>query len=167
MKTNNKTNLALDGVEAASGLLSLLHPGLATITIITFVIRQITAFASPNDIVARMKKIESKLAKKKITIEDFKTKASNMIEHNSYIARNNLNYILVNCIPETLDVYIELWIDYIMKDTNSMREELCEVLSSLNKSDLTLLEMIKSFNAYGEKKYFDEKKLARKETIKN
>ena len=66
MKTNNKTNLALDGVEAASGLLSLLHPGLATITIITFVIRQITAFASPNDIVARMKKIESKLAKKKI-----------------------------------------------------------------------------------------------------
>lgn len=166
MKTNNKTNLALDGVDAASGLLSPLHPGLATITIITFVIRQITAFASPDDIVARMKKIESKLAKKKITIEDFKTKASNMTEHNSYIARNNLNYILVNCIPETLDVYIELWIDYIMKDTNSIQEELCEVLSSLNKSDLTLLEMIKSFNAYGEKKYFDEKKLARKETIK-
>lgn len=166
MKTNNKTNLALDGIDAASGLLSLLHPGLTAITVITFVIRQIIAFASPDDIVARMKKIESKLAKKKITIEDFKTKALNMTEHNSYIARNNLNYILVNCIPETLDVYIELWIDYIMKDTNSIQEELCEILSSLNKSDLTLLEMIKSFNVYGEKKYFDERELARKETIK-
>lgn len=162
MKTNNKTNLALDGVDAVSGLLSLLHPGLATITIITFVIRQITAFASPDDIVARMKKIESKLAKKKITIEDFKTKASNMTEHNSYIARNNLNYILVNCIPETLDVYIELWIDYIMKDSNSIQEELSEVLSSLNKSDLTLLEMIKSFNAYGEKNILMKRNLQEK-----
>ena len=66
MKTNNKTNLALDGVDAASSLLSLLHPGLATITIITFVIRQITAFASPDDIVARMKKLKVSLQRKKL-----------------------------------------------------------------------------------------------------
>ena len=136
MKTNKKTNIALDGVDAASGLLSLLHPGLATITIITFVIRQIIAFASPDDIVPRMKKFESKLAKKKITIEDFKTKASNMTEHNSYIARNNLNYILVNCIPETLDVYIELWIDYIMKDTNEKKLARKETIKKLKEQQV-------------------------------
>lgn len=163
---NEKIDLALSGVDAASGFLSLVNPGLAAITIITFVIRQIISFVSPDDITARMEKIEKKLITKKITIDEFKDKASKITEHNSYIARNNLNYILVNCIPETLDVYIELWIDYIMNDNNSVQEELCEVLSNLNKSDLTLLEMIKSFVTYGDKTYYNLKESERREEVK-
>ena len=38
-----------------------------------------------------------------------------------------------------------------MNDTNSANEDLCEILSDLNKNDLLLLEMIKTFMKYGEK----------------
>ena len=155
---NRKTDAVLDGIDSTTNLLSYINPVLAGLTIITFVVRQIIGYASPNDIKKRMKKIEKKLQKKKITVDEFKTKVLKMSEHSTYVARNNLNYILLNCIPETVDLYIELWIDFIMSDDNSPYEELCEILNSLNKNDLVLLEMIKSFIKYGDKSYYIERK---------
>lgn len=155
---NRKTDVVLDGIDSTANLLSYINPVLAGLTIITFVVRQIIGYASPNDIKKRMKKIEKKLQKKKITVDEFKTKVLKMSEHSTYVARNNLNYILLNCIPETVDLYIELWIDFIMSDDNSPYEELCEILNSMNKNDLVLLEMIKSFIKYGDKSYYLERK---------
>lgn len=103
------------------------------------------------DIVKRINKIEQQLNNKKINIEEFKEKITNLTEHNMYVVRNNLSNILLNCIPDTVDIYISIWIDLIMNDTNSANEDLCEILSDLNKNDLLLLEMIKTFMKYGEK----------------
>lgn len=150
-KLKDKSIAVFDGIDSTANVLSLIHPVFAGLTIITFVIKQIINYASADDIVKRINKIERQLNDKKIDMEEFKEKITNLTEHNMYVARNNLSNILLNCIPDTVDIYISIWIDLIMNDTNSTNEDLCEILSDLNKNDLLLLEMIKTFMKYGKK----------------
>ena len=49
-----------------------------------------------NGIVKRINKIEKQLNNKKINIEEFKEKITNLTEHNMYVVRNNLSNILLN-----------------------------------------------------------------------
>lgn len=49
-------------------------------------------------------------------MEEFREKITNLTEHSMYVARNNLSNILLNCIPDTVDIYISIWIDLIMND---------------------------------------------------
>ena len=161
MKNKKTTNIILDGIDSTSNVLSLINPIFAGITIVTFAIKQIINYTSSDDIIKRMKKIEKQLQKKKITIEEFKFKILQLSEHDTYITRNNLINILLNCIPETIDIYISIWIDFIMNEKNSEHEELCEILKDLNKNDLLLLEMIKKFIKYGEKRYYITSKISR------
>ena len=150
-KRNDNGVAVIDGIDSTANVLSLIHPAFAGLTIITFVIKQIINYVCTDDIVKRINKIEQQLNNKKINIEEFKEKITNLTEHNMYVVRNNLSNILLNCIPDTVDIYISIWIDLIMNDTNSANEDLCEILSDLNKNDLLLLEMIKTFMKYGEK----------------
>lgn len=161
MKNKKTTNIILDGIDSTSNVLSLINPIFAGITIVTFAIKQIINYTSSDDIIKRMKKIEKQLQKKKITIEEFKFKILQLSEHDTYITRNNLINILLNCIPETIDIYISIWIDFIMNEKNSEHEELCEILKDLNKNDLLLLEMIKKFIKYGEKRYYITSEISR------
>lgn len=154
MKNNKLTNVTLEGIDSTANVLSLIHPAFAGLTIITFVIKQIINYTNADDIVKRIKKIEKQLENKKIGIEEFRSKIIKLSEHNTYVVRNNLNNILLTCIPETLDLYISIWIDLIMNEKSSEYEELCEILNSLNKNDLLLLKMIKKFMKYGEKRYY-------------
>ena len=153
-KRNDNGVAVIDGIDSTANVLSLIHPAFAGLTIITFVIKQIINYVCTDDIVKRINKIEQQLNNKKINIEEFKEKITNLTEHNMYVVRNNLSNILLNCIPDTVDIYISIWIDLIMSDTNSANEDLCEILSDLNKNDLLLLEMIKTFMKYGEKRYY-------------
>lgn len=153
-KRNNKSVAILDGIDSTTNVLSLIHPAFAGLTIITFVIKQIINYVSDDDLVKRINKIEKQLNNKKIDMEEFREKITNLTEHSMYVARNNLSNILLNCIPDTVDIYISIWIDLIMNDNNSTNEDLCEILYELNKHDLLLLQMIKSFMKYGEKRYY-------------
>ena len=162
MEKKDIADIVLDGVDSTANILSNIHPALAGITIITFAIRQIISFVSPADILKRIKRIEKQLEKKKITIEEFQSKIQGISEHDTYVVRNNLNNILLNCIPETIDIYISIWIDFIMNENNSTQEELCEILNSLNKNDLILMEMISSFIKYGDKRYYITSDLKKK-----
>lgn len=164
-KRNNKSVAILDGIDSTTNVLSLIHPAFAGLTIITFVIKQIINYVSADDLVKRINKIEKQLNNEKISMEEFRKKITNLTEHNMYVARNNLRNILLNCIPDTVDIYISIWIDLIMNDTNSTNEDLCEILSELNKHDLLLLEMIKSFMKYGEKKYYISSELAKRNRL--
>ncbi len=147
-------NTVLDGIDSLANVLTAINPILAGITIITFVIKQIINYADSDAVIKRIKKLDKQLSNKKIDMEDFKNKILKLSEHEAYIVKNNLKNILLNCIPETVDIYISIWIDLIMNDDSSIHEELCEILTSLNKNDLILLEMIKSFTKYGEKSYY-------------
>ncbi len=162
LNKNKLANSIFDGADSLISILSGINPVLAGITIIIFAIRQVINYTSSDDIIRRFKKLDEQLNSKKIDMEVFKTKLSKLSEHNIYIAKNNLNNILLNCIPESVDIYISLWIDFILNDNNSVYEELCEILTSLNKNDLVLLEMIKSFTKYGEKKYYISSEMSKK-----
>lgn len=154
MGKNKIANTVLDGIDSLANVLTAINPNLAGITIITFVIKQIINYADSDDVIKRIKKLDKQLSNKEIDMEDFKNKILKLSEHEKYIVKNNLKNILLNCIPETVDIYISIWIDLIMNDDSSIHEELCEILTSLNKNDLILLEMIKSFTKYGEKSYY-------------
>lgn len=164
-KLKDKSIAVFDGIDSTANVLSLIHPVFAGLTIITFVIKQIINYASADDIVKRINKIERQLNDKKIDMEEFKEKITNLTEHNMYVARNNLSNILLNCIPDTVDIYISIWIDLIMNDTNSTNEDLCEILSDLNKNDLLLLEMIKTFMKYGEKRYYISSEIIKRNRV--
>lgn len=164
-KRNNKSAAIFDGIDSTTNVLSLIHPAFAGLTIITFVIKQIINYVSADDLVKRINKIEKQLNNKKIDMEEFREKITNLTEHSMYVVRNNLSNILLNCIPDTVDIYISIWIDLIMNDNNSTNEDLCEILYELNKHDLLLLQMIKSFMKYGEKKYYISSEITKRNRL--
>lgn len=69
---------------------------------------------------------------------------------------NNLNNILLSCIPETVDLYIEVLIDLIMQQDNNNYEELCEIINKLNVNDIKLLKMIKQYQNNGIREYYNK-----------
>lgn len=93
-KRNDNGVAVIDGIDSTANVLSLIHPAFAGLTIITFVIKQI--INCTDDIVKRINKIEKQLNNKKINIEEFKEKITNLTEHNMYVVRNNLSNILLN-----------------------------------------------------------------------
>ena len=156
MKKEKEKNILVvtDGIDAVSNILSCVNPVFSVIPLITFGIARIIGYVSNQNIIKRINKLEEQLKGKKISLEDFKNKINQLTEHNEYIVRNNLNNILLNCIPETVDIYISILIDLIMNQEHSIYEELCEIVSQLNQSDIKLLKMIQEYKQTGVRKYF-------------
>ena len=89
-------------------------------------------------------------------------------EHNEYIVLNHLRNILLTAIPENVDIYIELLIDFIMKKEYDEKETLCEIVNMLNKKDIQLLHMIKEYRSNGNRENYDKNtERALKEKIEN
>lgn len=140
-----------DGISAGSGIVALAVPEFSFVPLIVFGVNRILGFVSDDDIIKRLKKIEKQLQKKKISKSDFKDKISNLSEHKKYFSTSVLESIIKNCIPETVDIYISLFIDYIMQEKCEMEEELCEIISLLNKHDLDLVKYIKKYLKNGKR----------------
>lgn len=139
-----------DGISAGSGIVSLAVPEFVATPLIVFAVNRILGLISDEDIIKRLKKIEKQLETKKISKEDFKNKIIDLSEHKKYFSTTVLENIIKNCIPETVDIYISLFIDYIMQEKCEVKEELCEIISSLNKHDLDLIKYIKKYLRDGE-----------------
>ena len=77
-KRNDNGVAVIDGIDSTANVLSLIHPAFAGLTIITFVIKQIINYVCTDDIVKRINKIEKQLNNKKINIEEFKEKITNV-----------------------------------------------------------------------------------------
>lgn len=154
MKKEKNILVVTDGIDAVSNILSCVNPVFSVIPLITFGIARIIGYVSDQNIIKRINKLEEQLKGKKISLEDFKNKINQLTEHNEYIVRNNLNNILLNCIPETVDIYISILINLIMNQEHSIYEELCEIVSQLNQSDIKLLKMIQEYKQTGVRKYF-------------
>ena len=154
--TEKKIANVMKFVDASSGVLSVLHPAFSSIPLVTYAINRAIGYVSEDNIINRMKKLEKKLSHKKISMEEFREKIVNLTEHNEYVVRNNLINVLLNCIPESVDIYISVLIDLIMNQENTIHEEICEILFQLNKNDLILLSMINFYRKNGENKYYCE-----------
>ena len=154
--TEGKVANAIKIVDASSSVLSVLHPAFSGLPLVIYAINRVIEYESENNIINRMKKLERKLDKKKISMEEFREKVVNLTEHDEYVVRNNLINVLLNCIPESVDIYISVLIDLIMNQENTIHEEICEILSQLNKNDLIVLSMINFYRKNGENKYYYE-----------
>lgn len=159
-----KKEIVSDGVNATSGILSIVNPIFSVVPLFVFGINRVIELVDNNDIIKRIKKFEAKLKKKKIDIDDFKNRMNNLDEHERFVLSKNLNNILLESIPEVVDVYISIFIDYVYKKEYSFEEELFETISSLNNSDIKTLRNIYDYFENGEKEYY-KKSIKRLEYI--
>ena len=149
-------NAINDGINAVSGILSLVNPIFAAVPLIVFGVNRVINYVTKDDIIDRIRKIEKRLKENKIDINEFKEKMNSLNEHERYVVSNNLNNILLNCIPETVEIYISVFIDYIMSKESMFEEELFEIISSLNVSDLKVLKNIKDYMNNGIRKDYQK-----------
>lgn len=140
--TINKIKNVGEMVNAGAGILSSVDPAFLLIPIFVYAVNWTFGLASPEYIIKRLNKINEKLIKRKISIDDFKNEVLNLSEHNEYIVLNHLRNILLTAIPETVDIYIELIIDFIMKKEYDEKETLCEIVNLLNKKDKKCSELM-------------------------
>lgn len=166
--TNNKIKNTGEIINVGAGILSSVNPAFSLIPLFVYAINWTFGLASPEYIVKRLNKINERLIKRKISIEDFKNEILSLSEHNEYIVLNHLRNILLVAIPENVDIYIELIIDFIMKKEYDEKETLCEIVNMLNKKDIQLLQMIKEYRNNGDREYYNKNiEEAQKEKIKN
>lgn len=166
--TINKIKNVEEIVNAGAGILSSVDPAFSLIPIFVYAVNWTFCLASPEYIIKRLNKINEKLIKRKISIDDFKNEVLNLSEHNEYIVLNHLRNILLTAIPETVDIYIELIIDFIVKKEYDEKETLCEIVNLLNKKDIQLLHMIEEYRDNGDREYYDKNtEKAQKEKIEN
>ncbi len=155
-------------INIGAGILSSVNPAFSLIPLFIYAINWTFGLSSPEYIVKRLNKINEKLIKRKIDIEDFKNEILSLSEHNEYIVLNHLRNILLTAIPENVDIYIELLIDFIMKKEYDEKETLCEIVNMLNKKDIQLLHMIKEYRSNGNRENYDKNtERALKEKIEN
>lgn len=155
-------------INIGAGILSSVNPAFSLIPLFIYAINWTFGLSSPEYIVKRLNKINEKLIKRKIDIEDFKNEILSLSEHNEYIVLNHLRNILLTAIPENVDIYIELLIDFIMKKEYDVKETLCEIVNMLNKKDIQLLHMIKEYRSNGNRENYDKNtERALKEKIEN
>lgn len=167
-KKNNKEIIS-DGIDASAGILSLFNPIFAAVPLITFAVKRVCGLMSPDDIVKRIKKIEKKLEDNKVSVDEFKRQVSKLCDHDRYVVSNNLNKILIDSIPEIVDVYISLFIEMIMNENQRTQyEELCEIISQLNANDINTLSMIKDYIQNGSREFYELNKIEHeKQRLKN
>ncbi len=155
-ETKNKIQTVNEALSAGSSIIALAVPAFASVPLIVFGVNRAIGFISDKDIIKRLKKIENNLKSKKISNEKFKNRISRLSEHKRFYSSSTLENIIKNCIPETVDIYISLFIDYIMTDKYDLEEELCEIISTLNKHDFELLCCIKDYLNNGSRDVYKE-----------
>lgn len=155
-KTINRMENIEEIMNIGAGILSSVNPAFSIIPIFTYAVNWTFGLASPEYIKRRLFKFNEKLEKREIDMEDFKKEIFSLSEHNEYIVLNHLRNILLTSIPETVDIYIDLIIDFIMHKEYDDKETLCEIVNSLNKSDINLLKIIKGYIKNGNRKYYEK-----------
>ena len=115
-ETKNKIQIATECISAGSNIATLANPWFATVPLIVFCVNRAIGLISNDDIIKRLRKFEGELERKRITKKHFKEKVLSLSEHKKFFASTTLEYIIKNCIPETVEIYISLFIDYIMAD---------------------------------------------------
>ncbi len=145
-------------IDIVAGIFSSVNPNFAVIPLFTYAVNRVLGLASPDYIKERLSMFSDRLEKRKITIEEFKVEVKKLSEHDEYIVLNHLRDMLLTCVPEMLDIYIEVIIDFIMKKNYKNGEEICEIISQLNVNDLNLMKKIKNYidNEKQESKLFKQ-----------
>ncbi|MCY6370249.1 hypothetical protein [Clostridium ganghwense] len=132
----NKRNLAVSASKV----------GLSLIPLVGSLYNELILYFDEKRINGRFQRIEDKLNKYELSIEDISKIIEKFKDHEYYVLRNNLRNVITTSLPETVETYNNALIEYIMDESNrSMNEEVSEIISQLNKNDIELLKRLKKF----------------------
>ena len=155
MSIQKKVELATEAVDSITNILASYYPALSSISLLTFGVRRVAGLIGPDDFIKRVGLLEKKLKKKKISIDRFREEIEELCEHDRYVFLNNIKRILLECTPEVSDIYISLFIEFVMNESERNKyEELCEIVSQLNANDIATLKSIKDYMIYGNRNFY-------------
>ena len=120
---------------------------MSEIPIVGGVIAEVIGCLDQRYIEKRLSKLERTVRSLDILMSDFTERLYQLEkdEHKYYVVRNNLKFLCLSALPETVDSSNRALIEIIMSDQPTMAEYACEIIKQLNADDISLLKNIKRF----------------------
>ena len=120
---------------------------MSEIPIVGGVIAEVIGCLDQRYIEKRLSKLERTVRSLDILMSDFTERLYQLEkdEHKYYVVRNNLKFLCLSALPETVDSFNRALIEIIMSDQPTMAEYACEIIKQLNADDISLLKNIKQF----------------------
>lgn len=120
---------------------------MSNIPIVGGVIAEVIGCLDQRYIEERLSKLERTVRSLDILMSDFTERLYQLEkdEHKYYVVRNNLKFLCLSALPETVDSFNQALIEIIMSDQPTMAEYACEIIKQLNADDISLLKNIKRF----------------------
>ncbi len=132
---------------------SIAKIGFSTVPIIGSAIAELMNYLDAQYIEKRLCSLEQAVLQQGITIEEFRKYllALDTDEHRYYVVRNNVKFLCLNALPETVDAFNKALIDTVMLDDYTMAEYATEIIKQLNSDDIATLKLLKEFQIFQEK----------------
>lgn len=129
---------------------AVIKGAISNIPIVGSVISEIIGYLDSKYINERLEKLEATVKNLGIRVSDFADKmyALENDEHKYFVVRNNLKFLCLSALPETVDAFNRALIDLIMTENPSMAEYACEIIKQLNADDIYLLKTIREYQQY-------------------
>ena len=148
--------MQLEAAILSNPAILTIPPQLASIPIIIMVLSEIFLYADKKIVEKRMQLFKEKVIKREVSLEELSLKISEMNEHQQFVLRNNLKFLCLSALPDTVDLFIKLLIDYIATEEQELEEELCEIVRQFNANDIKLLNKIKEYLIVGARTSHEE-----------
>lgn len=136
---------AITGTEIIISGISIINPALAMAVPVCSVVKEIVEYFDNKSTEKRIKALQDKIEENGINIMDFSDRLNSLNEHQAYVVRNNLKFLCVSALPETVNEFNQAFINYVMcEEEQNIFEELCEIIRQLNANDIKCLKKIKA-----------------------
>lgn len=141
--------MQLEAAILSNPAILTIPPQLAAIPIVILVLSEIFLYADKKIVDKRMQLFKEKVIKREVSLEELSLKISEMNEHQQFVLRNNLKFLCLSALPDTVDLFIKLLIDYIVTEEQELPEELCEIVRQFNANDIKLLNKVTEYLLVG------------------
>lgn len=137
----------MEGNEKKDIAKAVVVGAMSNIPIVGGVITEVIGCLDQRYIEERLSNLERTVRSLDILMSDFTERLYQLEkdEHKYYVVRNNLKYLCLSALPETVDSFNRALIEIIMSDQPTMAEYACEIIKQLNADDISLLRNIKRF----------------------
>ncbi|MBE6913506.1 MAG: hypothetical protein E7472_01025 [Ruminococcaceae bacterium] len=143
MDCNDTGKIALEVTKA------VIVGGISAVPVIGGVISELVGYLDSRHIEKRISDLEHAVLGMGISIQDFSDKLYRLEsdEHRYYVVRNNLKYLCLSALPETVDALNRALIEIVMSEQPTMAEYACEIIRQLNADDILFLKLLKQYRA--------------------
>lgn len=113
-----------------------------SIPVIISVFNELITFTDGKIVEERLCQLEEGIQNMGIELEEFKQNVENLDEHNQFVLRRHVKDYCLSALPETIEMRILSMVEFVMAEEHDFAEEICEIVSELNRTDLEVLTKI-------------------------